>query len=60
MSFVNAVKNQKNNAPARTANGMKARATSASPVLDLFGIIGSARGTDITKQFVAAFVENKE
>ena len=60
MSFVNAVKNQKNNAPARTANGMKARATSASPVLDLFGIIGSARGTDITKQFVAAFVENQD
>ena len=60
MSFVNAVKNLMNNAPARTANGMKARATSASRVLDLFGIIGSARGTDITKQFVAAFVENKE
>ncbi len=60
MSFVNAVKNQKNNATARTANGMKARATSASPVLDLFGIIGSARGTDITKQFVAAFVENQD
>jgi hypothetical protein len=39
---------------------MKARATSASPVLDLFGLIGSARGTDITKQFVTSFVENAD
>ncbi len=48
MSFVNAVKKAQNKAPARTANGMKARATSKSPVLDLFGLIGSARGPDIT------------
>ena len=60
MSFVNAVKKSQNKAVARTANGMKARATSASPVLDLFGLIGSARGTDITKQFVASFVENAD
>lgn len=60
MSFVNAVKKAQNKAPARTANGMKARATSASPVLDLFGLIGSARGTDITKQFVASLVENED
>lgn len=60
MSFVNAVKQAQNNKVARTANGMKARATSASPVLDLFGVIGSARGTDITKQFVASLVENQE
>jgi hypothetical protein len=39
---------------------MKAYATSASPVLDLFGIIGSARGTDITKQFTASFVEDAD
>lgn len=60
MSFVNAVKKAQNKAPARTQNGMKARATSASPVLDLFGLIGSARGTDITKQFVASLVENQD
>jgi hypothetical protein len=60
MSFVNAVKQSKTKAVARTANGMKAKATSASPVLDLFGLIGSARGTDITKQFVASFVENAD
>ena len=60
MSFVNAVKKSKNKEVARTANGMKAHATSASPVLDLFGIIGSARGTDITKQFTASFVEDAD
>jgi hypothetical protein len=60
MSFVNAVKQSKTKAVARTANGMKAKATSASPVLDLFGLIGSARGTDITKQFVTSFVENAD
>ena len=60
MSFVNAVKKSKNKEVARTANGMKAYATSASPVLDLFGIIGSARGTDITKQFTASFVEDAD
>jgi hypothetical protein len=58
MSFVNAVKQSKTKAVARTENGMKARATSQSPVLDLFGLIGSARGTDITKQFTASLVEN--
>jgi hypothetical protein len=60
MSFVNAVQKSKNKAVARTANGMKARATSQSPVLDLFGLIGSARGTDITKQFTASLVENAD
>jgi len=60
MSFVNAVQKSKNKAVARTANGMKARATSQSSVLDLFGLIGSARGTDITKQFTASLVENAD
>jgi hypothetical protein len=60
MSFVNAVKNVKVNTPARTANGMKANSTSKSKVLDLFGVIGSARGTDITKQFVASMVEDQD
>ena len=60
MSFVNAVQKSKNKTVSRTANGMKARATSQSPVLDLFGLIGSARGTDITKQFTASLVENAD
>lgn len=60
MAFVNAVKNYNTSKPARTANGMKANSTSKSTVLDLFGLIGSARGTDITKQFVSAMVENQD
>ena len=60
MSFANAVKNYKTNAPARTANGMKAHATSASAVLDLFGTIGSARGVDISPAFFAAMAENED
>ena len=60
MSFANAVKNYKVNAPARTANGMKAHATSASAVLDLFGKAGSARGVDISPAFFAALGENQE
>lgn len=60
MAFVTAVKNHNASKPARTANGMKANVTSKSNVLDLFGLIGSARGTDITKQFVSAMVENQD
>jgi len=60
MSFANAVKNYKTNAPARTANGMKAHATSASAVLDLFGKIGSARGVDMSPAFFAALAENED
>jgi hypothetical protein len=60
MSFANAVRNSINNAPTRTANGMKAHATSASAVLDLFGKIGSARGVDISPAFFAAMAENQD
>ena len=55
-TFVNAVVNQ----DARTANGMLARKSTASACVDLFYKIGASRGKDITKDFVAAFVENKE
>ena len=55
-TFVNAVVNQE----ARTANGMKARASTAKACVDLFFKIGASRGKDITKDFVAAYVENKE
>lgn len=55
-TFVNAVVNQE----ARTANGMRARKSTANACVDLFFKIGASRGKDITKDFVAAYVENKE
>jgi Domain of unknown function (DUF2828) len=60
MSFANVVKNYNTNAPARTENGMKAHATSASAVLDLFGKIGSARGVDLSPAFFAALGEDQD
>ena len=55
-TFVNAVVNQE----ARTENGMLARQSTANACVDLFFKIGASRGKDITKDFVAAYVENKE
>lgn len=55
-TFVNAVVNQE----ARTTNGMRARKSTASACTDLFFKIGASRGKDITADFVAAYVENKE
>lgn len=60
MSFKNATQNYLNEAPARTENGMKARKTTASAVLDFFGNAGSARGKSLLKEFTAALVENQE
>ena len=60
MTFKNAALQMNNEAVARTENGMKARATSASAVLDFFGKAGSARGTDITKDFMAALSDNED
>jgi len=60
MSFKNAVLNHINEAPARTANGMKARKTSASAVLDFFGKAGSSRGTALVKEFTAALTDNED
>ena len=42
----------------KTANGMPSNATSGSALLNLFFVIGSARGKDITNQFTAAFMED--
>ena len=53
-TFVNAVVNQE----ARTTNGMRARKSTASACTDLFFKIGASRGKDITKDFVAAYVED--
>jgi hypothetical protein len=55
-TFVNAVVNQE----ARTANGMKARKSTANSVVDLFFNIGASRGKDVTPAFVAAFVQDRD
>ena len=55
-TFVSAVQNQS----ARTKNGMRARKSTANACVDLFFKIGASRGKDITKDFVAAYVENKD
>ena len=54
-TFVDAVVNQE----ARTANGMKARKTSANAVVDLFYNVGASRGKDVVPAFTAAFVQDK-
>ena len=54
-TFANAVINQE----ARTANGMKARKSTASAVVDLFYNAGASRGKNIVPAFTAAYVENK-
>ena len=53
-TFVNAVVNQE----ARTANGMKARKSTANAVVDLFYNIGASRGKDVVPAFTAAFVQD--
>ena len=55
-TFVNAVINQE----ARTENGMKARKSTSSAVVDLFFKAGAMRGKDIVPAFTAAMVENEE
>lgn len=55
-TFVNAVVNQE----ARTENGMVARKSTANACVDLFFKIGASRGKDITAEFTAAFVEDKD
>ena len=55
-TFVSAVQNQE----SRTTNGMRARKSTANACVDLFFKIGASRGKDITKDFVAAYAENRE
>jgi hypothetical protein len=55
-AFVNVIANQE----ARTANGMKARKSTAKATVDLFYKIGASRGKNITTEFTAAFVENSD
>lgn len=58
--FSTAVAASKSAEIKRTENGMKAFATSDSKVLDLFGKIGSGRGTDMSRLFSAALAEDQE
>jgi hypothetical protein len=55
-TFVDAVVNQE----ARTVNGMKARKSTASAVVDLFYNVGASRGKNIVPAFTAAMVEDKD
>lgn len=55
-AFVTAIANQE----ARTANGMKARKSTASACVDLFYKIGASRGKNIVGEFTAAYVENSD
>ena len=55
-AFVNAIANQE----ARTANGMKARKSTAKATVDLFYKIGASRGKNIVGDFTAAYVENSD
>ena len=56
MQFAEAIGNQE----ARTANGMKARRSTANACVDLFFAIGASRGKNIIPQFTAAYVENSD
>jgi len=55
-AFVTAIANQE----ARTANGMKARKSTANKAVDLFYNIGASRGKNIVPAFTAAYVEDKD
>lgn len=59
MSFKDAAVKMNNKAEARTENGMRARATTASRVLDFFSTVGSLRGKDAYAPFVGAYVNDE-
>jgi hypothetical protein len=48
------------NQEARTTNGMKARKSTASAIVDLFYNAGASRGKDIVPAFTAAMAEDRE
>jgi len=55
-AFVTAISNQE----ARTANGMKARVSTANACVDFFFAVGASRGKNVIPQFTAAYVENSD
>jgi hypothetical protein len=56
MTFAAAIENRE----ARTANGMKARASTANKCVDLFAGIGAMRGKDVIPSFVGALTTNTD
>jgi hypothetical protein len=60
MILTQSFQNYNANRTTRTENGMKARATSDSAVLDLFGRAGSSRGVDLSSLFHKSYVEDKD
>lgn len=58
-TFSTAVAKAQSEEVSRTENGMKAYATSDLKILDLFGKIGSGRGRDMTRDFMAALGEDE-
>lgn len=58
--FVNSINNTPTALVARTTNGMRARTTTSSAAVDLFGSIGAMRGKDVIPSFKAAFEENRD
>jgi hypothetical protein len=57
-TFSQAVANEMSSAIKLTENGAKAFETSDSKVLDFFGMVGSSRGKDLSKQFLTALAED--
>ena len=58
--FLNSIRANGNNPNVRTENNALTKATSGSALVDLFFIIGSARGVDLSKAFMRALEENEE
>lgn len=59
-TFTNAVKATKANAKTSTTNGMRARVSSASNLVDFFFKAGAMRGKDIIPLFVSAMGDDQE
>ena len=59
-TFSNAMKNTVANKMTTTTNGMPARVSTTSKVLDLFGAIGNARKIDLSGLFNASYAENSD
>lgn len=55
-TFSSAVQNRE----ARTENGMKARASTGSPVVDFFYKVGASRGQNVIPHFSAAFATDMD
>lgn len=60
MTFKTAVVDNLKNEKTTTDNGMKSRVSSASELVDLFNVIGSSRGSDLTNLFYAALATDED